>query len=354
MTLSLLILAAVHPLTTLVWHTGPWSAWSGSWQTAPWNARGAIPRVTTTDFKGRFLQASDDRSDRIIDNESRESLSGSENHTVSSHNATTTEEEHGYMTPEMRRRAAFFSTVIELMISVTVFMIFSAIYKPRVTDKRPTSTGQQPTSTGPGMAPIFRHGLFSCCEDMDQCMHGWCCPYTRAADTMHAAGVWTFWEAFNSLILLFVTYEILALMSAGFLGNSAPGMLVGGMLFGYVFGKKRGELRVKSGAKADFLSDFATWWCCACCAIVQEARHIDENQAVRVNCCCQLALLLPVTEAAVVGPPVMSGKALTEGQPTVGVASSVPTVIGTPVLATSVVTAPVVNADPNSSTKQVA
>merc|ERR1711988_848470 len=111
-------------------------------------------------------------------------------------------------------------------------------------------------------------------------------------------------------------------------------MLLGGMLYGFVFGRKRGELRKKLGVQPDFVSDFAMWWCCACCAIVQEARQVDENQSLRVNCCCQLTLLQPPVEATVVGPPVMSGKVVTGGQPTVGVA----TVIGTPVLATTVTT----------------
>lgn len=331
MALSLLVLVAVHPLSTLLRHAAPWSAWHAGTELEVPVAHGSW------DVAGRLLQENHNENGNENTNQNRNENSN-QNENVNLNEKSRDESYHNSNATRVHdeprrvydRRAMFGLALMELMISVLVFLGFSAVYKPRVTDKRPA----QPDQLGIPSLPPFKHGLCGCFEDMDQCMHGCCCPYTRAADSLHAVGAWNFWEAFCALVALYVTYELLALISVMFVGNTIFGQLLGGVLFGLVFGRKRGELRRRSGGEADFVSDCVTWWCCACCAIVQEARQVDENQGVRVNCCCQLTLLqpIPVVEATVVGPPVMRGKdAVAVGQPTIAVA----TVIGTPVQPTA-------------------
>eukprot|EP00435_Cladocopium_sp_Y103_P067388 s61_g30.t1 len=120
----------------------------------------------------------------------------------------------------------------------------------------------------------FRHGVFSCFEDMHICALSFCCMPYRWADTMKAAGVMSFWTG----VLIFFVVSNLRMWAQDYgpiLGLSA--WLCSTLIFTYYRQQLRQIFSIKNDTM-DKLKDFSLWCCCCCCAAAQEARQVQMKK----------------------------------------------------------------------------
>lgn len=117
----------------------------------------------------------------------------------------------------------------------------------------------------------FRYGLFDCFSaDRIVCCTALCCPSIRWADTMRMAGIFSFWTG----VLLFAALLNLATATAG----------LSSLILLCITTWKRHVIRQLFDMPTGFGScalDCMTYFCCACCAIIQEARQMEEAHAVK-------------------------------------------------------------------------
>ncbi|CAL1141505.1 unnamed protein product [Cladocopium goreaui] len=120
----------------------------------------------------------------------------------------------------------------------------------------------------------FRHGVFSCFEDMHICALSFCCMPYRWADTMKAAGVMSFWTG----VLIFFVVSNLRMWAQDYgpiLGLSA--WICSTLIFTYYRQQLRQIFSIKNDTM-DKLKDFSLWCCCCCCAAAQEARQVQMKK----------------------------------------------------------------------------
>lgn len=179
----------------------------------------------------------------------------------------------------------FFGALLPIIVAV--------VYKRKVTNKRKPFQTVQATVPHLQTKSGFRFGLFDCFEDCNACLHGFCCSYVRVADTHSTAGVMAFWLViFTPLIvtLCVAVIEVIAQLLGTTGANNYSGLV--SVLVAVIFGGKRVELRKKMGHAevgcSEAMLDVLTWWCCGCCATIQEARSVDAVQGEEVRCCCAL------------------------------------------------------------------
>lgn len=119
-------------------------------------------------------------------------------------------------------------------------------------------------------ATLTKHwssGPFDCFSDMPICCWSCCCPAVRWAGTMEMVGLMGFWAAFALIVCL----EILGMI---------PVLAIVSLALPFVLTYFRNKLRVAfamPGANefGTMCGDCVFVTCCTCCAISQEARHVQ-------------------------------------------------------------------------------
>jgi len=112
----------------------------------------------------------------------------------------------------------------------------------------------------------WRFGLLSCCDEPAMsCLACFCAPI-RWADTMFMAG----FMQFHVAVLVFVGLVFVNSCLAGVGSIVLFGMLV------YYRQKLRGQFLMPRGSCGSIFCDCCTYCWCMCCAIVQEARQVEE------------------------------------------------------------------------------
>lgn len=110
----------------------------------------------------------------------------------------------------------------------------------------------------------FESGYFSCFNDMNSCLMGFCCPLVIWADNMDMPRILTFWTA--------VAIGLGLVLGNVFI-NGVSLILIGIMVWG------RGELRKKFhmpfGTIGVYAEDCLCLWCCLCCTVTMDHRHLD-------------------------------------------------------------------------------
>jgi len=131
-----------------------------------------------------------------------------------------------------------------------------------------SSTKQFPPAEEPGMQKLkedqFTFPLFSCFGDPQICCFTCCCWPIRWADTMRMAGLMSFWVA----LFLFLGLEIITVINS----------TVGTFLLVLVTVYYRQKLRALFSFDQSFgviLGDCCAYFCCMCCAMIQEARQLE-------------------------------------------------------------------------------
>lgn len=119
-------------------------------------------------------------------------------------------------------------------------------------------------------ATLTKHwssGPFDCFSDMPICLWSCCCPAVRWAGTMEMVGLLGFWAAFA----LIVSLEVLGMI---------PVLAAFTLLLPFLLTYFRNNIRVAFGMPG--ANEFGTMCgdcvfvtCCTCCAISQEARHVQ-------------------------------------------------------------------------------
>lgn len=115
----------------------------------------------------------------------------------------------------------------------------------------------------------WRWGLFECFGDIKICMISCICPCIRWSDTMRMAGLMGFWIA---IILMSFLYAL-----SPFVGGISSLIMLAIVTY------RRQELRKLFRMNSDgttWCEDCCTYMWCSCCAIVQEARQLEEAYAV--------------------------------------------------------------------------
>lgn len=114
----------------------------------------------------------------------------------------------------------------------------------------------------------FRAGICQWYQRPDICLWAWCCPAIRWGDNMWTMGAFrSFWFA---MVLFFGVHAMV--------GNTLDGM---GILVLAILGAGyRQELRqrfqmTRQGGST-YAEDFCLYCWCMCCAVAQEARHVEE------------------------------------------------------------------------------
>lgn len=161
------------------------------------------------------------------------------------------------------------------VIGVIVIVVIAAhIYRHNKVDPKPGDIPQDGfVHTKELVERQWRYGLFDCFADFNICCIGWCCSAVRWADTMRMAGFLTFWLALA--MWLGVIAVQLIVPGAGLL------ICLSGMFYRQ---KLREKFDNNPGTCRTWCEDCLTWWCCPCCALIQEARHVEEAYIVGHPC----------------------------------------------------------------------
>lgn len=114
----------------------------------------------------------------------------------------------------------------------------------------------------------WKHGLFSCHEDPEITVCSLCCPGIRWALTLsYVPGMLTFWVGF----FIYMCVELLGGLTA---------CTIGWVLLALLCTAYRQELRQKFNMERQggmtYITDAMTYCFCVCCAIAQEARHVED------------------------------------------------------------------------------
>lgn len=116
----------------------------------------------------------------------------------------------------------------------------------------------------------WRFGLFDCFGDAKVTCLTCFFPALRWADTMRMAGFLRLWVAFGLFLCLYI---------GGALTASVFFLILLVILISYRQ-KQRKMFEMDHETCGSHLEDCLTYSCCGCCAMIQEARHIEEAWAV--------------------------------------------------------------------------
>lgn len=158
-----------------------------------------------------------------------------------------------------------------VLMSVLLIAILACAYQ-RYQEDFPTAVHPfDQNRTIPFNQNKWRFGLFDCmAADKLLCLMACCCPAIRWADTMRLVGFYGFWTA----VLLCAFLSSAAQATAGLTA----------LLFVGIATQRRQELRklfnISSGGST-LATDCLTYLCCSCCAIIQEARVVEEAHVVQ-------------------------------------------------------------------------
>lgn len=169
----------------------------------------------------------------------------------------------------MKHLSTIFMASVASFFAVVVAAMLYRIYKENPTS--PPKDGEEHTAELLDQRR-WRFGLGNCCANPSACFVTLCCPAVRWADTMHMAGLMSFWLALPICALLL------------YMGTASFGLTY--LLFVLMATHGRQQIRALfdipgPGRTAEgFAQDFCTYSCCCCCAIVQEAQQLEEAYAV--------------------------------------------------------------------------
>lgn len=131
-----------------------------------------------------------------------------------------------------------------------------------------------PQSARTGQTPRegdFNNSLFSCLEDPKLSLFSFVCPCLRWADTLDKANKKPILQYYVAA-LLFALLLLLDPITAGI------SLLVLVLVATYFRQKLRSEFSLPAGGSTIW-EDFLSYFCCFCCAVVQEARHVERGRA---------------------------------------------------------------------------
>ena len=131
---------------------------------------------------------------------------------------------------------------------------------------------------------IWSDNLFSCFSDSTSCLLAFFVPFYRFAQTVERANLGTFNLYVGIMFTCWVFYSTGGIPSSGFYATLQPALSVIGILVYIAVGAHmRTTLRTKYNLPGDPMNDVLIWCCCSCCAVAQEARHVDRSLGMIEN-----------------------------------------------------------------------
>lgn len=186
-------------------------------------------------------------------------------------------------------------------LSIMVLQVlFACLYKSNVHDKKePIKAGDQTMQNG------YHFGLFSCHQNVNDCLCVFFCGAVRYADAFGSV-TGSFWGALCTYIGVGLICDLAGVILTpilypasrnpfdqhaqmnGAYVRMAIEMVICGLFFGLV---ARKALRQKLGDPApggSAFTDCLAWGACSCCALVQDAVEVDIALNVTVGCPCSV------------------------------------------------------------------
>lgn len=155
--------------------------------------------------------------------------------------------------------------ILNMVVTAIIFLLVAFLY----TKYKPDFVTPDNTDSKESLNGDFKHGLCSCFETPGLAFFSCCCGGIRWADTMRMAGMLAF--VYGIGIFLFLE------STSGVLGG-LTWLLVA--VLGTMYRQKlRTAFNMQSGSDV-MLYDCLKWCCCGCCAIVQEARQMEEARVL--------------------------------------------------------------------------
>lgn len=111
----------------------------------------------------------------------------------------------------------------------------------------------------------WRYNVFDCCGNVPICCVSCLCPGIRWADTMRMAGFLSFWTA---LALWVIPVILMPFVGISFIMFVCVAVIYRQRL--------RSKFRIQHGTFGTYAEDCLLYGCCMCCAVVQEARQMEE------------------------------------------------------------------------------
>lgn len=169
-----------------------------------------------------------------------------------------------------------------IIVNSIIGLIFAFMYKQKVVDQIQPLPPQQPPQPGAIAQTDFKYGVFSCFDDTNICLHATCCGLCRNAHTLQVVGAMDYWMA----------------ILVGYLAQACSCWCCFSTY-------TRMETKKRLGIPADAIMDCLCSTFCACCAVAQAAREVDERTGVVVKCCCDLSQQArqPVVMGVASAPP---------------------------------------------------
>jgi Cys-rich protein (TIGR01571 family) len=141
--------------------------------------------------------------------------------------------------------------------------------------------GQQPAGGGQAvrLTGSWSDGICDCFSDCESCLLSCCCPCIRWGLTLKRAGLWSFGAAALVYFILrlgtnFVSPEMRYLVGTDWI------VILGVVSFICLIAisvKYRVAIREKHRIQGNVFEDCLCHTFCACCAVAQEARHVDRD-----------------------------------------------------------------------------
>jgi len=158
----------------------------------------------------------------------------------------------------------------QVFSSLLLWSLLSGLvaYFYSIRKEKPGSVDAEKPNEGVEVFQEWKHGLFACHEDTEVTICALCCPGIRWAMTLsYVPGMLSFWVAF----FIYICVELLGGLTAGTIGWVCLALLCTAY---------RQELRQKFNMEQQggmtYITDAMTYLCCTCCAIAQEARHVED------------------------------------------------------------------------------
>lgn len=165
----------------------------------------------------------------------------------------------------------FFYALIGMQVWLFLTLVTACFYKaskpfpPIPGTPAPGVQGRQP----PVLDGEWRNHIFQCLHVPQMCLFTCCCGTVRWADTMRMAHLLPFWGAFSLLCFFDV---------AGLLGMGASGLFML-MILVYFRQQIRKMFNIQPWTCRTVCVDCLSYMFCSLCAMVQEARQLEEAWA---------------------------------------------------------------------------
>lgn len=178
------------------------------------------------------------------------------------------------------KKKSFGMCFLHVFVHILLVLVLAFVYN-QFRDKWQASNvkGQE------GRENNFRFNLFGCINDPRMTLMVLCCAPLRWADTMDKANsnnktkriFMPYWPA----ILLWVILEAVCVLfwCIGYASITASVATLIAVIIGVYFRQKlRQKYRLPFANVKSYAEDVFAWFCCSCCAIIQEARQVEFDR----------------------------------------------------------------------------